>query len=64
MSGWGDDNPRYAGRPSDKLMKVEVPIVETASCKRSYAFIVDEFYDHFMCAGYMMRGVHKDSCQG
>lgn len=51
VSGWGDSNPRYGGRPSDRLMKVEVPVVEHAACKKSYTLIVDEFFEHFFCAG-------------
>ena len=43
---------------SDRLMKVQVPLVNAADCKKAYT----DTTERMICAGYEQGG--KDSCQG
>lgn len=62
VSGWGVYN--YKGVYSDNLTKLEVPIVDDELCKQAYAPLEYEYFEHFICAGYLGIGVFKDSCKG
>lgn len=62
VSGWGVYS--YHGVYSDNLTKVEVPIVDDELCKNAYAPLEYEYFDHFLCAGFLGVGAFKDSCKG
>jgi len=55
--GWG--RTAEGGSISSKLLKVEVPLVNTARCEAAYP---GEITDSMLCAGFEKGG--KDSCQG
>lgn len=55
--GWGYTTEE--GNPSDKLLKVDVPIVSMEVCRESYP---DDLTARMLCAGFDEGG--KDSCQG
>ncbi len=57
VAGWG--SLREQQRGSNVLMKVQVPQVDTETCKRSYPWLADGM----ICAGNMTHG-GIDSCQG
>lgn len=58
ICGWGNtDYPNF--KPADKLQCVDLPIVKTDLCNKSYRGAI---HDDIMCIGLMEGG--KDSCQG
>ncbi len=61
VTGWGT---RTAGRPDypDRLVQVEVPIVEQNTCRFAYAASGAVVNSNMLCAGLAQGG--KDSCQG
>ncbi len=56
-AGWGAIKEGAWGLP-DKLMRVDVPLINAADCKKAYA----DTTERMICAGYPRGG--KDSCQG
>ncbi|ODM99384.1 Trypsin-1 [Orchesella cincta] len=62
VSGWGIYN--YQGFYNDNLTKLEVPIVDDELCKKAYVPLDYEYFDHFLCAGWLGIGAFKDSCKG
>lgn len=65
LAGWG--RMEEAGKRSDVLMQVQVPVIENQVCKECYRrigllYLNRQFDDRIMCAGHMDGG--KDSCQG
>ncbi|CAL8143064.1 unnamed protein product [Orchesella dallaii] len=62
VSGWGVFD--YQGFFNDNLTKLEVPIVDDELCKQAYTPLDYEYFDHFLCAGYLGIGAFKDSCKG
>jgi trypsin len=58
VAGWG--TTREGGRPSDVLMKVDVPVIANDVCKTYPRY--NNVSDGMICAGYAEGG--KDSCQG
>ena len=54
VAGWGVTTEN--GKPSPKLLEVDVPFVDNAVCKQVYP----QLTDHMLCAGE----TGKDSCQG
>lgn len=56
-AGWGVTKESSWSLP-DQLMKVQVPLVNSADCKKAYSGTTDRM----ICAGYEQGG--KDSCQG
>lgn len=58
--GWGTLKP--GGPAPDLLYEVEVPTVDDATCKQTYADKGETITENMFCAGYKEGG--KDSCQG
>lgn len=58
MTGWGATE---SGRGSDELLKVEVPIIPEADCKKPYAKTPAKINHLQICAGGRNK---KDSCSG
>jgi trypsin len=58
VAGWG--STREGGGMNDVLMKVDVPIIDNATCKAYPRY--NNVADSMICAGYATGG--KDSCQG
>ncbi len=58
VMGWGNQSTEAPSFP-DILHKVNVPLVDQASCNESYD---GEITDQMLCAGFEQGG--KDSCQG
>lgn len=58
VAGWGATKENSYSLPS-RLQKVDVPLIDHASCNQSYKNVVT---DRMICAGYAQGG--KDSCQG
>jgi trypsin len=56
-AGWGVTKENSYSLP-DKLMRVDLPLVNTTDCKKAYS----DLTDRMICAGYEQGG--KDSCQG
>ena len=56
-AGWGVTKETSWSLP-DQLMKVQVPLINSADCKKAYA----DTTERMVCAGYEQGG--KDSCQG
>jgi len=59
VSGWGTQEE--GGAPSNRMMKVEVPIVSNETCNEARAYN-GMITPTELCAGYDQGG--KDSCQG
>jgi trypsin len=57
VAGWGVTSENAYNIP-DQLLKVDVPLVDAAECKKAYSNATDRM----ICAGYAQGG--KDSCQG
>ena len=58
ITGWGTTNE--GGSSAPKLREAQVPLVQTAECKKSYG--ENGIDDTMLCAGYEEGGV--DACQG
>ncbi|WP_107097634.1 trypsin-like serine protease [Streptomyces sp. WMMB 322] len=58
VAGWGAD--KEGGAQQQKMLKVDVPFVDDATCKGAYSELVE---DEELCAGDMEAG-GIDSCQG
>ena len=56
IAGWGD--VKFNGTSSDVMLEARVPIVDQATCQKSYSYL----YETSICAGYPEGGV--DTCQG
>lgn len=59
IAGWG--YREEFGPSSSHLEEVQVPIVNSSDCTKSYG--VGEITDRMICAGYLKAG-GKDACQG
>ena len=59
ITGWGDTDISSVEATSSDLMKVNVPVVSSATCMGSYG---NRITDNMLCAGYSSGGY--DSCQG
>ncbi|HEV7625673.1 MAG TPA: serine protease [Streptomyces sp.] len=58
VAGWGAD--KEGGEQQQKMLKVDVPFIDDATCKGAYAELVE---GEELCAGDMEAG-GIDSCQG
>ena len=59
VTGWGITE---AGRVSNVLRQVEVPLVDQSICRQSYGLFTEKVTDTMICAGLQAGG--QDSCQG
>jgi trypsin len=59
VAGWGSLSEMGPGASPNILQKVDVPLVDSATCNRSYSGQVS---DRMICAGFELGG--KDSCSG
>lgn len=63
VTGWGTTSE--GGKVSEKLMEVQVPLVDVAACRQNYQQAMKKelaIGAQQLCAGYDQGG--KDSCQG
>lgn len=60
-SGWGVT--MNGGQvPNPALLKVDIPVIRLATCKRDYKEVSDVYRNTMICAGYRTGG--KSTCQG
>lgn len=61
-TGWGDTT--YSGSTSDKLLKVQLDILETSKCTEYYKEESDDILisENQICAGVLSG--NRDTCQG
>ncbi|XP_065223073.1 trypsin-7-like [Planococcus citri] len=63
--GWGSNDERTSLSTTNKMRKVEVPIIPTGHCRMNYIYgnSSHSVTDNMMCAGYLYFG-GKGACKG